>query len=242
MFSESAELYDLVYSSFKQYATETDAVAAIIRSVNPNARTVLDVACGTGEHARLLGERHGFEVDGVDLDPVFVRIAAGKNPSGRFVTSDMCNFHLGRRYDAVLCLFSSIGYVRTVDGVTSAIACFREHVAPSGVIIVEPWLAPGVLADGYVSSAVNEAGGVRVERRARTEVDGRMSRLHFDYDVLDHGRAYQATEVHELGLFTVDEMRGAFEINGLSVEHDPNGLTGRGLYVARPLPDASAHG
>ena len=81
MFSESAELYDLVYSSFKQYGTETDAVAAIIRSVNPDARTVLDVACGTGEHARLLGERHGFEVDGVDLDPVFVRIAAGNDGS-----------------------------------------------------------------------------------------------------------------------------------------------------------------
>jgi hypothetical protein len=154
----------------------------------------------------------------------------------------MRDFHLGRRYDAVLCLFSSIGYVRTVDGVTSAIACFREHVAPSGVIIVEPWFPPGVLDDGHVSSAVNEAGGIRVERRARTEVDGRTSRLHFDYDVVDHGRAYQATEVHELGLFTVDEMRGAFEINGLSVEHDPKGLIGRGLYVARPLPDAPARG
>ena len=242
MFSESAELYDLVYSSFKQYGPETDAVAAIIRSVNPDARTVLDVACGTGEHARLLGERHGFEVDGVDLEPVFVRIAAGKNPAGRFVTGDMRDFHLGRRYDAVLCLFSSIGYVRTVDGVTSAIACFREHIAPSGVIIVEPWFPPGVLDDGHVSSAVNEASGIRVERRARTEIDGRMSRLHFDYDVVDHGRAYQTTEVHELGLFTVDEMRRAFEINGLAVEHDPKGLIGRGLYVARPLPDTPAHG
>ena len=173
---------------------------------------------------------------------MFARIAAGKNPSGRFVTGDMRNFHLGRRYDAVLCLFSSIGYVQTVDGVTSAIACFREHVAPSGVIIVEPWFPPGVLDDGHTSSAVNEADGIRVERRARTEIDGRMSRLHFDYDVVEHGRAYQATEVHELGLFTVDEMRRAFEINGLAVEHDPKGLIGRGLYVARPLPDSSAHG
>ena len=233
MFSESAELYDLIYSSFKDYAGETDAVATILRSANPACRTVLDVACGTGEHARLLGERHGFEVDGIDLEPAFVRIAERKNPTGTFVVADMRRFDLGRRYDAVICLFSAIGYVRTLEQLTETIRCFRDHLDPSGVMVVEPWFAPGILDDGHTSTAVNEAQGIRVERHARTEIDGRISRLHFDYDIVDHGRAYQTSEVHELGLFTVDEMRRAFEANGLTVEHDPTGLIGRGLYVAR---------
>jgi ubiquinone/menaquinone biosynthesis C-methylase UbiE len=69
MFSASAELYDLVYSGFKDYAAETAQLVALIRQAHPQARTVLDVACGTGEHARLLVEQHGFEVDGLDLDP-----------------------------------------------------------------------------------------------------------------------------------------------------------------------------
>ena len=239
MFSESAELYDLIYSSFKNYEAETSSIAALLRSANPACRTVLDVACGTGEHARLLGERHGFEVDGIDLEPAFVRIAAGKNPAGRFTVADMTDFHLGRRYDAVLCLFSSIGYVLTLDRLSAALRCFREHVASSGVVIVEPWFAPGVLDDGHESSAVSEVGGVRVERRARTELDGRISRLHFAYDITDHGRRHQTAEVHELGLFTVAETRAAFEEQGMSVEFDPKGLIGRGLYVARPVPPTS---
>lgn len=80
MFNESAELYDLIYGSFKNYATETADLVALIRAQHPNAKTILDVACGTGEHARLLTEQFGYEVDGLDLNPSFVRIARGKLP------------------------------------------------------------------------------------------------------------------------------------------------------------------
>jgi SAM-dependent methyltransferase len=233
MFSESAELYDLIYSTFKNYEVESAAIAAMLRSANPACRTVLDVACGTGEHARLLMERHGFEVDGIDLEPAFIEIARRKNPAGRFTVADMTSFDLGRQYDAVLCLFSSIGYLRTIDQVTQAIARFRAHIAPLGIIVVEPWLTPDVIKAGHVSTNVADAPGVHVVRRARTEVDGHMSRFVFDYDITRDGVTRHVSEVHELGLYTVDEMRGAFERNGLMVEHDAKGLIGRGLYVAR---------
>jgi SAM-dependent methyltransferase len=233
MFSESAGLYDLIYSSFKDYEAETDRLFDVLSRARPGLNTVLDVACGTGEHARRLAERHGLAVDGIDLDPAFVEIARRKHPAGRFVVADMCDFALGRRYDAVVCLFSSIGYVRTIDRVERTLGRFRDHVAPDGVIVVEPWFAPGVLTDGYTSTDVGERVGLRVERRARTEIVGRLSRLHFDYDVTDRGQTHHASEIHELGLFRPDEMRAAFEANHLEVEHDPQGLTGRGLYVAR---------
>src|SRR5512145_468507 len=100
MFSESAEFYDLIYSTFKDYRSEATAIAQLLRGLNPLCRTVLDLACGTGEHARLLSEQ-GFEVDGLDLDPAFVAIAQRKHPSGRFVVADMAEFQLPHRYDAI---------------------------------------------------------------------------------------------------------------------------------------------
>src|SRR5688572_19044999 len=129
MFNASAEYYDLIYSAFKDYAGEVAQVAALLRRANPYGRTVLDVGCGTGEHARLLAA-DGFVVDGLDVEPSFVRIAAGKHPAGRFFEADMSNFHLAQRYDALLCLFSSIGYLRTLDRVRNALRCFHEHLAP----------------------------------------------------------------------------------------------------------------
>ena len=233
MFSASADLYDLIYAGFKDYPTEAAELSSTIRRLHPSARTVLDVACGTAEHARLLVEEHGFDVDGLDLEPGFVRVAREKLTRGSVFEGDMTSFSLSKRYDVVMCLFSSIGYLRTIDRVTRAIARFRDHLAAGGVIVVEPWFPPGVMTYGYTSTDVGEGDGLRVVRRARTEIDGRLSRLLFDYDITQNGETRHASEVHVLGLFTLDEMRGAFEVNGLVVDYDPKGLTGRGLYLAR---------
>jgi len=232
MFSASAEFYDLIYSTFKDYTREAAHIASLLRRFNPRCRTVLDVACGTGEHARLLAAR-GFVVDGVDLDPAFVRIAAQKHPAGRFFEADMSDFHLSDRYDAVLCLFSSIGYLKTLDRVARALACFREHLAPGGAIVIEPWFAPGGLDPTRVSRQTGEANGVRVSRVSRVEIEGSLSRLLFDYEITDGMGTRRTSEVHELGLFTTAELMRTFREAGLDADHDPQGLTDRGLFVAK---------
>jgi SAM-dependent methyltransferase len=232
MFNASAEFYDLIYSTFKDYVAEASQIATLLRRCNPLCQTVLDVACGTGEHARLLAG-HGFLVDGLDLDATFVRIAAHKHPAGRFFEADMSDFHLPQRYDAVLCLFSSIGYLRTIDRVTAAFECFREHLAPGGVVVVEPWLEPGVLDPRRVARNTGEDSAVRVTRVTRVEVEGRLSRLLFDYEITDRTGTRRVSEVHELGLFTSAEMLTAFRNAGFDADHDAKGLTDRGLYVAR---------
>ena len=236
MFTESAELYDLIYSSFKDYRAETAQIAALLRSRHPACRTLLDVGCGTGEHARLLASLHAFSVDGLDLSPDFLRIARAKHSAGRFFEADMSNFRLPDRYDAILCLFSSIGYLKTLDRVTQALRCFRKHLEPDGVVIVEPWFTPDKMSPGHHSSRAAAAPGVRVQRLGTTEVAGRLSRLRFEYTIETVDGIRHATEVHELGLFTVEEMLSAFHAAGLSAEHEPSGLAGRGLYVARIAP------
>jgi len=239
VFTESAELYDLIYSSFKDYRAEAAQIAALLRSLHRDCHTLLDVGCGTGEHARLLASLHGFSVDGLDVSPDFLRIARAKHPAGRFFEADMSNFQLPDRYDAILCLFSSIGYLTTLDRVTQALRCFRKHLEPDGVVVVEPWFTPDKMNPGHHSSRAAAAPGVRVQRLGTTEVDGRVSRLRFEYAIETVDGTRHATEVHELGLFTVEEMLSAFKAAGLSAQHEPSGLTGRGLYIARIPPGGS---
>jgi ubiquinone/menaquinone biosynthesis C-methylase UbiE len=235
MFTESAEFYDAIYS-FKDYAGEARQIAALVRALRPDARTILDIACGTGEHARLLSGQHGFSVDGLDLDPGLLRVAREKHPSGRFVEADMSDFALPHRYDVILCLFSSIGYLVTLDRIARALGCFRRHLAREGVILVEPWFPPGALVDGRVFRFSGVHEGRHVTRLSRNEIDGRVSRLHFDYAVEDAGGVTHASEVHELGLFTEAEMASAFEAAGLTAQFDAVGVSGRGLWTAAALP------
>ena len=233
MFSDSAALYDLIYRE-KDYGAEAEYVATAIHSRAPAAATLLDVACGSGEHARQLSENHGFRVDGVDLEPAFVALSQRKVPSGRFTIADMTDFDLGVTYNAVVCLFSSIGYMRTVANLRHAITAMARHLAPSGVLVVEPWFEPGALEDGHVTSVTCERPEGPVCRMTHTEIDGRISRLRFEYLIGTAAGLQRQSELHELGLFTREEMVEAFRLAGLStVEIDATGPTGRGLYVAR---------
>lgn len=233
MFSESAHLYDAIYRAFKDYAAEATAISTLVRAAHPSARTILDVGCGTGEHALHLRKSHGFAVDGLDRDPGLLAVAREKMPDARLFEGDMAMFEVSHRYDVVTCLFSSIGYLQTLDRITAALRCFRSHLADDGVIVVEPWFAPGVLREGPGSPRHAEAGGVRVERTSHTTVEGRLSTLIFNYRLEDASGVRVAREVHELGLFTQEEMMASFREAGLAASYDSSGLTGRGLYVAR---------
>ena len=235
MFSASAKFYDAIYSAFKDYEAESASIATLVRAEHPGAQTILDIACGTGEHAKHLRDQHGFDVTGLDLDPSLLRIARRKLPEAQFYQADMSAFELGRRFDVVLSLFSSIGYLQSLDRVVAAFRCFCHHVTPGGVIVVEPWFAPGVLQEGKGPTKRGETHGVRIERASHRTIAGRTSRLVFDYRIEDAEGVRNVQEVHELGLFTPSEMLESFRAAGLSATFDATGLTGRGLYVARPI-------
>lgn len=232
MFTETAALYDLVYAGVKDYACETEQLVQLLQRLRPEAHTVLDVGCGSGEHARLLAGR-GYQVSGIDLSPEFVEIARGKVPTSDFTCADMTTFDLGRRFDVILCLFSSIGYVRTPENAARTLARFAAHLADGGVVVVEPWFEPGVMEHGRISVQRAETTGLHVCRMAYTSLSGRTSTLDMHYLIGAGDGIRHARERHELGLFTQEEMTGFFEAAGLAVERLAQGLTGRGLYIGR---------
>ncbi len=230
MFLESAELYDAIYH-FKNYARECERIRALIADAVPGARTILDVACGTGEHAKFLKEH--YAIDGVDLNENYLRAARLKNPAGRYTRADMIDFDLAPTYDAVTCLFSAIGYVRTADRMQRAIASMARHVKPGGVLIVEPWLTPNDWKPGASHIHGGEIGADKVCRMSHSGREGNLSVLLLHYlrsrpDGIEH-----YSERHELGLFTRDEMTRAFESANMQVRYDAEGLMGRGLYLAQ---------
>jgi len=231
VFDKSAELYDLFYD-WKDYRAESEKIRDIVTARNPGARTVLDVACGTGSHLEHL--REWYEVEGLDIDPGLLRVAAGRLPGVHLHEADMREFDLGREFDVVTCLFSSIGYVKTTDGLARAVESMAQHLTPSGVLLVEPWFAPSTFDPTRIGRLIPvERPGLQAVRMNGSRVEGNRSILDFHYLVARPGRVEHLTETHTLGLFTDDEYRSAFEASRLSVEHDSDGLMGRGLWIGQ---------
>jgi SAM-dependent methyltransferase len=230
MFSNSAAIYDAVYS-FKDYADEAERLRVLIEESAPGAATLLDVACGTGKHLEQL--QAWYEVSGVDLDPELLAIARARLGDAELRTADMTDFALGRRFDVVTCLFSSIGYVETVERLGGAISAMAAHLKPEGVLIVEPWLSPEEwMVDRPHLLSVDEPD-LKIARMTISGREGRLAILSFEYLVGTASGIETFSERHAMGLFTDDEYRDAFVAAGLAVEHDQEGLIGRGLYVAR---------
>lgn len=231
-YARSAAFYDLIYGG-KPYQEEADRVHALIQAhLRSDGSALLDVGCGSGNHLAHL--RRHYRCDGVDLDAGLLAIARERYPDSAFHQGDMAEFDLDRRYDALVCLFSAIGYVRTVERLGETMRTFARHLLPGGVAVVEPWLTPDVFRPGNVRVDTPEHPEVTVVRMVHSGMRGGLSVLTFSYLI---GRAEgieRFEEHHELGLFTREQTMDALRGAGLEVvEHDPHGLTGRGLYVAR---------
>jgi SAM-dependent methyltransferase len=231
MFTKSARFYDAIYE-FKDYAAESGRVHELIQERNPGARSLLDVACGTGQHLEHLSGH--YEAEGLDLDEELLAVARHRLPGTKLHRGDMTDFDLGRTFDAVTCLFSSIGYVRTEQNLEAAISTMTRHLAPGGVLLVEPWITPDAWEEGHIGSVFVDHDDLKIARLNVTERDGDLSVLHLAYLVATPDEISHFTEDHVLALFTDDQYRSALESGGLAMEHDPQGLMGRGLYIATP--------
>jgi SAM-dependent methyltransferase len=230
MFTRSARYYDALYS-WKDYAGETSKLVTLIRERNPQARTLLDVACGTGKHLELLREE--FEVEGLDLDEQLLAIAGERLPGVPLHHGDMLGFDLGKRFDVVTCLFSAIAYARTTDNLSRAIRAMSDHLAPGGILVVEPFFSPEQWEPGHPWALFVDEPELKIARMDVAQPPtGRIARIEFHYLVGTPDGVDYFTEPHEIALFTNDEYLEAFRNAGLEPEHDPEGLMGRGLYVA----------
>lgn len=231
MFTQTAPYYDKIYSA-KDYPAEVEILLGVIQGqCQSKGKTLLDIACGSGRHLELLQEH--FETEGLDLSPELLELARQRNPGVVFYQGDMIDFDTGRDYDVITCLFSSIGYVRTLENLNRTVACMARRLKPGGVVIIEPWFTPETWKPGTVHALYIDEPDLKIARVNTSYADGRLSYFDLHYLIGTAEKTEHFVERHEMGLFTNAEMEAALIAAGLETIYDPQGLTGRGLWMGR---------
>src|SRR5688572_604844 len=133
MYSQSARLYDFMYEG-KDYAAAAQHVRRAIEAVNPRAASLLDVACGTGQHLEHL--RAFYAVEGLDLNSDLLAAARSRCPGVPLHLEDMSTFSLPKRFDVITCLFSAVAYLKTSDRLSATVERMASHLTDDGVLLI----------------------------------------------------------------------------------------------------------
>jgi len=235
MFTQTAAFYDAIYAARgKDYRAEADVLAAWLRAAAPDASSLLDVGCGTGAHLAEFA-RLGFAVRGVDADLKMVALARARCPEVEVDPGDMTSLALdGERFDTIVSLFGTTAYARVPSRLETAVARMAAHLAPGGVLVVEPFLDASVYRPGHVDAVFVDRENLKIARMSLSKQMGKIAILDFHYLVATLQGVERLFERHEVGLFDEALYRAAFEGAGLAFERlDFEASFGRALYAGR---------
>lgn len=138
-YSEFASVYDIM-----QYDVDYDfwheQIKKRINTINPEAKRVLELACGTGTMAIAMS-KSGFITEGLDLSEDMLTIATSKagleKLKIKFYNQNMIDFETRKQYDVILCLCDGMNYLNDEEQFLKTLNQVKKHLLPGGMFIFD---------------------------------------------------------------------------------------------------------
>ncbi|RJR42643.1 MAG: class I SAM-dependent methyltransferase [Desulfobacteraceae bacterium] len=220
-FGRYADYYDLIYQD-KDYHRECDYIESLWRRFGKtDVRSVLNVGCGTGGHDILLAER-GYEVHGLDRSIEMVEIAsekAGKrNLNINFINQDIIHFQSDRKFDAVISMFATMGYLTSNENLIAGMKNIRSCLDKGGLFLFDLWYGPAVLAQRpETRMKPMTIEGEVLYRLALPSLDSTRNAVDVEYIIIHPSRNLEVRELHRMRYFFVPELEWMADQGGFSM-------------------------
>lgn len=130
-YSQMAKFYDIFYAN-KNYAKE---VCFIKNFIDNKQQTILDVGCGTGNHAVIL-HNQGYNIFGFDKSKEMVNIANSKLEN-RFFIDDVLFLNHRVKYDIIISFFAVFNHLRNYNEFIISLKNLKDILNPNGTIIID---------------------------------------------------------------------------------------------------------
>ena len=209
--NELAKYYDAM-RTYRDYGKEALFADSLIQKYCPGAERVLDLCCGTGEHAIKMTEL-GYQVTGVDLSKDMLAIAGEKAEKAGlsidFICGDVHNLKVSGKFRAAYCLGYTLLYMTTHQKAIDFFNAVNRILEADGIFIVD-FINGWVIADEWhkdkATYRVDDAT-IFLSEQAVLDRKRRIKHVEFQYLIDNHnGKVKTVFAEEDLRIFFEDEV------------------------------------
>jgi SAM-dependent methyltransferase len=219
LYNELAEYYYSIERENRNIDNDIRMIRTLVKDIEKPV--LLDIGCGTGEHAHKL-TMLGIICTGIDSSSAMIDTARIRFPNSiRFMQQDMRDFDFKEKFDIAISLFGSIDYLIDEEEIHSVFRNTKKCLKPGGIGVFEVWNAFPIQKIkekplSFVSKT--EYGEKIIERRRgfRLLNNHDATIVEVDYDYKISGDTV-IKDRHIMRAFTCDELREYLAGNGFQI-------------------------
>jgi SAM-dependent methyltransferase len=172
-----AETYDPLMLPLVPYPELARHITGRLRAELPGLRTVLDVACGTGNLTIPMADL-GIQVAGLDIAPQMLAIARDKAAAADqeivFSCQDMRQAYGGDPVDAVTCVGGSIHFLDTNEALSEGLTTMYRALRPGGLLAFDLFAA-GKMRTLFTGTRAGDQGDFYAVTTSRCDDTGHIT-------------------------------------------------------------------
>lgn len=218
-----SQYYDLLYKD-KDYHAEANYVLSLIKQYKPQTKTVLELGCGTGNHAAILCN-HALKVIGLERSAEMVALAQQKNIQNfQPIVADIVSFTLAEKVDVAISLFHVISYLTNNQQLIQCFQTVHQHLNTAGIFMFDVCYSPAVYTQKPVVRVKKLSNSeINITRIAEPQIHYQQNVVDVNYQVMIEEKATQKIttiyETHPMRHFSIPEIALLAEHTGFELIH-----------------------
>jgi len=216
MYNKLAKYTDLLYTT-KNYKKEVDFILKIIKKNKIKGKTLIDIACGSGNHLKLF-QKKGYKVYGVDSNKGMLKLTKKNVPKIRLYNQDMRKLNLKIKADVIICMFNSINYNMNYTQFKSTLKNFYNHLNKGGIVIFDSLFTKDNWMEGYFDIQQFTSKKVNICKTNKSSSKNSIGYLDQVYIIYDHGKRRIFKNINKIFIFDKYKIKKMMEKIGFKTK------------------------
>ncbi len=232
-------MHNVPYDFWVRYVHE------LIERYRLKVRSILDLACGTGNVAMRLA-RMGYEVWGVDISAPMVAEARRKAQEAgldiHYEVQDASQLQLSKRFDLVLSLFDSLNYILSPEKLQEAFQRVYNHLQSGGAFLFDVNTEYALREGLFDQDNLGSRRRLLYRWKSRYDEESKLCTVEMEFWLRDEQGeiTHHFTEVHRQRAYPLEEIKQMLLRAGFDYARTfhaytlrpPNATTDRAFFVA----------